>query len=68
MVRDESTQERSEKQRLLAEQLPEDMAIKLAEAVPFRFYYTFEDQLGTRSTLQILDWEIYQLCRKLMWK
>ena len=44
------------------------MAIKLAEAVPFRFYYTFEDQLGTCSTLQILDWEIYQLCRKLMRK
>lgn len=68
MVRDDSTKERSKKQRALAEQLPEDVAAKLAEAVPFRFYYTFEDQLGTSSTLQILDWEIYQLCRKLMRK
>lgn len=68
MVRDDSAKERSKKRRALAEQLPEDTATKLAEAVPFRFYYTFEDQLGTRSTLQILDWEIYQLCRKLIRK
>lgn len=38
----------------------------LVEAVPYKFYYTFIDQRGKRSTLQILDWEIYQLCRKLI--
>ena len=43
-------------------------AEKLADLVPYRFYYTFEDENGRRSRLQITDWEIYQLCRKLMRK
>lgn len=68
MLRDDSSKERMKKQRALAEQLPTETAAKLAEAVPYRFFYTFEDQLGKRSTLQILDWELYQLCRKLMRK
>ena len=41
---------------------------KLVDLVPYRFYYTFEDENGKRSRLQITDWEIYQLCRKLMRK
>lgn len=41
---------------------------KLADLVPYRFYYTFEDESGKRSRLQITDWEIYQLCRKMMRK
>lgn len=68
MVRDDSAQERDRKQQALAEQLPEDKAKRLAASVPYKFYYSFEDQLGKRSTLQILDWEIYQLCRKLICK
>lgn len=40
----------------------------LADIVPYRFYYSFEDEEGRRSRLQITDWEIYQLCRKLMRK
>jgi hypothetical protein len=38
----------------------------LAEELPYKFFYTFTDLVGRESTLQILDWEIYQLARKLM--
>jgi hypothetical protein len=38
------------------------------ERVPYNFYYSFIDEEGKRSHLQILDWEIYQLCRKLIRK
>lgn len=65
---DRSLQSRENKRKILAEQLPQDEAGRLVEAVPFKFYYTFVDQLGKSSTLQILDWEIYQLCRKLIRK
>lgn len=68
MLHDDSAQERDRKQQALTEQLPEEKAKRLAASVPYKFYYSFEDQLGKRSTLQILDWEIYQLCRKLMRK
>jgi hypothetical protein len=40
----------------------------LAQLVPYRFYYTFIDEAGKRSRLQITDWEIYELCRKLIRK
>lgn len=40
----------------------------LAETIPYTFHYSFVDLMGRRSCLQILDWEIYQLCRKLMHK
>jgi hypothetical protein len=69
MRRDTSTNAaRDRKQKMLAKQLPEEKARHLVHTVPYKFYYTFEDQLGKRSTLQILDWEIYQLCRKLIHK
>lgn len=35
------------------------------EYVPYNFYYTLIDESGRRSTMQIRDWEIYQLYRKL---
>ncbi len=66
--RDTSLRNRACKRKALALQLPEEEAEKLVEAVPFKFFYTFVDQLGKRSTLQILDWEIYQLCRKIIYK
>jgi hypothetical protein len=34
--------------------------------VPYKFSYTFTDINGKISTLQLIDWEIYQLARKLM--
>ncbi len=40
--------------------------VNLIEAIPFKFYYKFVDRCGKRSKLQILDWELYQLCRKLI--
>ncbi len=36
--------------------------------IPYRFYYSFIDEKGRRSKLQILDWEIYELCRKIIKK
>lgn len=63
---DDSIKSRRQKYKAMTEQLPSDMAKRLVEAVPYKFYYTFVDQLGKRSKLQILDWEIYQLCRKLI--
>lgn len=55
--------EHRKKKRKLSKQQP-----NLADLVPYRFYYTFVDEAGKRSRLQITDWEIYQLCRKLMRK
>ena len=52
--------------KIMKEQLPKEQAKRLVQAVPFKFYYSFIDQLGKRSKLQILDWELYQLCRKLI--
>lgn len=66
MEKDNSLRSKRQKYNALKRQLPKDQAKKLVESVPFKFYYTFVDQLGKRSTLQILDWEIYQLCRKLI--
>jgi hypothetical protein len=68
MERDTSLSERWKKLRILKRQISKEQAERLVQAVPFKFYYTFVDQLGKRSTLQILDWEIYQLCRKLIRK
>lgn len=68
LERDTSLYDRRQKLNALKKQLPEEQAKQLVHAVPFKFYYTFVDQLGKRSTLQILDWEIYQLCRKLIRK
>lgn len=36
--------------------------------IPYNFFYTVIDQLGRRSTMQIHDWEIYQLCRKIIFQ
>jgi len=66
LERDTSPCDRKQKLKALKQQLSKEQAKRLVEAVPFKFYYTFVDQLGKRSTLQILDWEIYQLCRKLI--
>ena len=63
---DGSLKSRRQKYKALVKQLTKEQANNLVKAVPFKFYYTFVDQLGKRSTLQILDWEIYQLCRKLI--
>lgn len=38
----------------------------LVEDIPYKFSYTFIDSVGKLSTLQLLDWEIYQLTRKLI--
>lgn len=56
------------RKKMLSERLEEGMATQLAEHVPFTFHYSFVDEAGRYSCLQILDWEIYQLCRKLMQK
>ncbi len=64
--RDTSLKTRSQKLKILKQQISKEQAERLVKAVPFKFYYTFVDQLGKRSKLQILDWEIYQLCRKLI--
>ncbi|QED23014.1 hypothetical protein [Candidatus Deianiraea vastatrix] len=34
--------------------------------LPFKFYYKFEDDAGNISRLQIIDWEIGELTRKLL--
>jgi len=60
--------ENIQKQKALEEQLDKKQARKLAEQVPYKFYYTFVDENGKRSRMQILDWEIYQLCRKIIRK
>lgn len=36
-------------------------SFKLMPKVPWKFSYTFKDAVGSQSTLQILDWEIFQL-------
>lgn len=64
----ETKLEQREKRRQLEEQMDKAQAKKLAEDVPYKFYYTFIDEAGKRSCLQILDWEIYQLCRKIIRK
>ena len=64
--KDIALKSRRQKLKVFKEQLSKEQASRLVEAVPFKFYYTFIDQLGKRSTLQILDWELYQLCRKLI--
>ncbi len=56
------------RKKMLAETLDQKTADMLAEHVPYTFHYTFVDAKGRRSCLQILDWEIYQFCRKLMRK
>ncbi len=38
----------------------------LIEDIPYRFSYTFKDSNGNLSTLGIIDWEIYELTRKLI--
>lgn len=60
--------ENSQKRRTLQTQMDRNSARKLSEQVPYKFYYTFVDENGKRRKMQILDWEIYQLCRKLICK
>ena len=55
-----------ERKKLLSESLDDKTATMLAQHIPYTFHYTFADETGRRSCLQILDWEIYELCRKLM--
>lgn len=43
-----------------------NMGESLVEDIPYKFSYTFVDSTGKISTLQLLDWEIYQLTRKLI--
>lgn len=50
----------------LSMQLDKNSAKTLADKVPYKFYYSIIDENGKRSRMQILDWEIYQLCRKLI--
>jgi hypothetical protein len=38
----------------------------LVEDIHYKFSYTFVNAIGKISTLQLLDWEIYQLARKLI--
>lgn len=64
----DTKQEYLARKKMLSETLDEKTASMLAEHVPYTFHYNFVDAKGRRSCLQILDWEIYQLCRKLMRK
>lgn len=66
--RDNHRSDAKKKRKALEKQLSKEQARHLAEHVPYKFYYTFVDKAGKRSRLQILDWEIYQLCRKLIRK
>ncbi len=57
------------KKRKTLEKLLSNLEAKtLVKKVPYKFFYVFIDENGKRSRLQILDWEIYQLCRKLILK
>lgn len=49
--RDSSLRDRRQKLNALKKQLSKEQAERLVQAVPFKFYYTFVDQLGKRSTL-----------------
>jgi hypothetical protein len=40
----------------------------LIEKIPYKIYYTFLDSAGNTSTMQIIDWEVCQLIRKLIIK
>lgn len=60
----DSTKEINKKREILMHRLNEGDS--LAEDLPYRFFYTFIDFAGKDSTLQIIDWEIYQLTRKLI--
>ncbi len=64
----DSKLEKSISKKQLAMQLDKSSATILADKVPYKFYYTIIDENGKRSRMQILDWEIYQLCRKLIRK
>ncbi len=48
--------------------LQKTLTRKLSEHIPYQFFYVFVDENGKRSRMQILDWEIDQLCRKLIRK
>ena len=62
---DQSTDEKiNRKKEILLHRLDERKS--LIEDVPYKFSYTFTDINGKISTLQLIDWEIYQLARKLM--
>lgn len=63
-----STNAYRKKRTVLEKQFNKAHIRQLAESVPYTFHYTFLDDAGKRSCLQILDWEIYQLCRKLLRK
>lgn len=42
--------------------------IEGVKALDYKFYYKFSDDKGNYSKLRIIDWEIYQLTRKLLAK
>ena len=64
--RADNKQDYMARKKALTEQTDNKTASQLAEHIPFTFHYTFADKNGRYSRLQILDWEIYQLCRKLI--
>lgn len=68
LKRVDTKQEYVARKKMLSETLDEKTSGRLAEHVPYTFHYNFVDAKGRRSSMQILDWEIYQLCRKLMRK
>lgn len=68
MEKDISKLETKKKRKTLENQLSKQEAKFLVKQVPYKFFYSFIDENGKRSRLQILDWEIYQLCRKLIRK
>lgn len=39
----------------------DDSTFQIADKLPYKFSYVFQDRAGKTSTLQILDWEIGQL-------
>ncbi len=68
MVKTKPATDVKKKLAILQGRLCEDKTKNLADIIPYKFYYTIIDDSGKRSRMQILDWEIYQLCRKLMRK
>ncbi|MBL0319191.1 MAG: hypothetical protein IPP74_07875 [Alphaproteobacteria bacterium] len=68
VINNHSIHEKKIQHKVLEMQLGKEIGKRLAEKVPYSFYYIFTDDSGKRSRMQILDWEIYQLTRKLIHK
>ena len=56
------------KRKIIKDQIGEEKARYLVENVNYKFLFTVVDNKGKKSTMQVIDWEIYQLCRKLIKK